>query len=131
MTQKLLGFLGENQSVNGSWVDKWHVSPYYSTGHALIALQGIDENMSSLAIEFLIKSQRHDGGWGFHRSTAEETFYVLQALLGVSGQDYSDVIRKAERYLRDQGNNFEALWVDKGLYCPINVTKSNSVIYEW
>jgi len=127
---KIISFLKEKQMPDGSWLDKWHISPYYCTGHAILALRKTEQSLTEAAVNFLLKSQRKDGGWGVSMSTHEETLYVLQALLSLRLNEYNEVIEKGKKYLRNSENGFEELWVDKGLYCPINVIECYNVTEE-
>jgi hypothetical protein len=37
-TEKVRKWLSGSRTDYGYWIDKWHVSPYYPTAHAVIAL---------------------------------------------------------------------------------------------
>ncbi len=84
---KILKFLAETR-INGTyWADKWHISPYYATAHALIAFEQLDlpppynrlvAELAGTAMEWMRYTQNADGSWGFYqRPTSEETAYVL------------------------------------------------------
>jgi halimadienyl-diphosphate synthase len=126
--KKILDFLHRVRQQNQYWVDKWHISPYYITSHAIIACLGYDDEMSQDSIEWILKKQRADGSWGMNISTAEETAYCIQAL--ALWQKYGKNlpegrITQAKMWLE---NNIDkplpALWISKALYCPDLVVKS-------
>jgi len=118
--QKVLTFLRESQSEEGFWLDKWHVSPFYVSAHVLIAGAGYDLPMAERIVNWFIKMQNLDGSWGFFSSTAEETAYVLQALVTWhrSGREVSrEVIRRGAVWLEDHSEPpYPALWIAKTLY---------------
>jgi halimadienyl-diphosphate synthase len=127
---KLVRFL-EKTIIDGErWVDKWHVSPYYSTGHAIMALSEVAPHILEGPIDWILRTQNQDGGWGaFDTSTSEETAYALQALVEyayrVEPLD-EKAMSKATCFLRSRlGDVFERLWISKGLYCPVNVVMSS------
>jgi halimadienyl-diphosphate synthase len=112
------------------WFDKWHISPYYLTATAVWSLQGVVDDLLPPRIQWILKTQRADGGWGYyHQSTAEETAYCLQALLywdrNVERID-SSTIHAAAQYLIDhvEDTYFPQLWVGKCLYMPRHLVRS-------
>ena len=111
------------------WVDKWHISPYYTTGHAIAALIDVEEGCVERAIDWMLNTQHESGAWGYNGGTVEETAYALQALLTyhrhVERIDPIPILRGM--YALDAlmlTDHLEELWVAKGLYCPINVVRS-------
>jgi halimadienyl-diphosphate synthase len=81
-------------------------------------------------VNWIIKTQRPDGGWGYYGgSTSEETAYCLKALLHwhahVDNVD-EDVLAVAANYLQyhldDQ--NYPPLWIGKCLYMPYYPVRS-------
>lgn len=129
-TEKVRKWLSNSQIDNRYWIDKWHVSPYYPTSHAVIALSGVDHELAMSATQWIIDTQRADGGWGYYnRSTAEETAYCLQALsiysLKVKPID-RNVIEKAKRCLLtfDFDNQMPDMWIARCLYTPIRIVES-------
>ena len=78
--RKILNFLLKHRMANGMWVDKWHLSPYYPTAHAIISCTGYEDEMVERAVQELLASQGANGAWGNPQPTAEETAYALQAL---------------------------------------------------
>ncbi len=119
---KILHFLQKARSREGYWLDKWHISPYYTSSHAIIACAGYANEMVLDAVEWLIQTQHPDGSWGIAASTAEETAYALQALWlwdqGVRRLP-REIFRKGRIWLEDhQSRPYDPLWVGKCLYCP-------------
>jgi halimadienyl-diphosphate synthase len=114
--------------------DKWHVSPYYSTTHAVMALSGLADHLIEDQIYWLCQTQQADGRWTFYpnfpRAAVEETAYALLALLVVQKQKSSiphDIIKRGMDYLTthyDHHQGLPALWVGKGLYHPLHITRS-------
>ena len=110
---------------NGSfWWDKWHASPYYVTGAALIALQGLDDDLAASRLKWILHTQNDDGGWGYlGQSTLEETAYCLEALLFWDGMVASidpAVLDAAAQFLGDNLDHlpYLPLWIGKSLYTP-------------
>ncbi len=129
---KLLAFLRRTIRADGSWLDKWHISPYYCTGHAVLALGELEPELTSRALGYLVATQNPDGGWGVTGgSTEEETAYALQALASQNSTGgYDKVIEAGQRYMSAGPRPHAELWVDKGLYCPIDVVESACLIWR-
>lgn len=127
--RKVLAFLRQNTKGDGFWYDKWHSSPYYATSHMIIASAAYDKDLCAKAVQWMLKQQRADGGWGFYRlPTAEETAYCIQALK-VWEQHGGDLppgqLELAHHWLRNHLNDpFPPLWIGKALYTPHLVVKS-------
>ena len=127
--QKVLNFLQKNRRSNEFWSDKWHASPYYATSHAIINCLGFDDEMSREAADWMMKTQKPDGSWGFfHFSTAEETAYCVQALAvwkRSGGKVPGAVFKLAAGWLKDHIDPpYPSLWIGKCLYSPENVIRS-------
>ena len=118
-----------NMQVDGRyWMDKWHVSPYYATAHAVIALIGIDDNLATSAVQWICDTQRPDGCWGYYdRPTAEETAYCLQAL-SIHDQHVApvdrEILARGREGLLACRSEIPAMWIGKCLYVPVNVVES-------
>lgn len=127
----ILRFLRATRIDERYWKDKWHVSPYYTTCHAVIALKDIDKSLAQAAIQWLQETQRTDGSWGIFSGTVEETAYCVQALLlyDASNQNHDVNMNGAIDYLKANRNqsHYPELWIGKGLYAPINVIKSSAL----
>jgi halimadienyl-diphosphate synthase len=114
--------------------DKWHVSPYYSTAHAVIALNGLADHLIEDQIYWLCHTQQEDGRWTFYpnfpRAAVEETALALLALLSVQKQNGSiphDIIKRGMDYLTahyHQHQDLPALWVAKTVNHPFHITCS-------
>lgn len=120
--------LRANRSHDGAWYDKWHISPYYTTGHAIEAVHGLDETLCRDAVDWLVRTQRPDGGWGIGGSSGEETAYALTGLL--SAEDHLDeaglaAIEAGAAHLAAWADTTEhpELWVGKSLYAPLLVIR--------
>jgi len=117
---KILRFLQNTKSTEGYWKDKWHISPYYTSAHAIMACADYASEVASDAVDWLIKTQKQDGSWGIFASTAEETAYALQALW-LWDQKVKHISRtcllNGKRWLEDhQEDEYDPLWIGKCLY---------------
>jgi len=125
---KILDFLKRTIRPEGYWIDKWHISPYYTTSHAIIACKNLDNDLCKKAIAWILRTQNANGSWGsFGHSTAEETAYAIQALVlwKKDGNDVSQqVIDIAAHWLKNYSDVLPPLWISKALYCPHLVVKS-------
>jgi len=127
--QKALNFLRASRDQHlPFWADKWHSSPYYATAHAIIACAGIDNELVSESVEWILKTQNSNGSWGTYLPTAEETAYAIQALW-VWDQKVASVpkgaLRNGARWLKENmDNTYPPLWIGKCLYSPNLVIRS-------
>lgn len=129
MIAKALHFLRGSRLQNAYWFDKWHISPYYITSHAVIATLNCDNELARDAIDWMLKTQQPDGSWGIYLPTAEETAYCLQALTAyhreVEAIDQGVLERAAEFLDRHyQSLDHPAMWIEKALYMPIHIVRS-------
>jgi halimadienyl-diphosphate synthase len=127
--QKLLRFLREIRAGTPFWFDKWHASPYYSTGHAIIACLDYDDEIASKAVQWILNTQNPNGSWGYYdMPTAEETAYCLQSLAvwqKHKGRMLNEVMNKGAAWLADHLEPpYPPLWIGKCLYCPELVVRS-------
>lgn len=125
---KILSFL--EHALSETWVDKWHVSPYYCASHLILALKSLNHPLMQRTFDFIYSTQNSDGGWGIRTSSFEETKYVLLALGAVSVEfQKNDMMNRARLFLssKEQKLNTE-LWVDKGLYAPLKVIESLNAV---
>ncbi|MFQ5612284.1 MAG: hypothetical protein ACE5H9_09150 [Anaerolineae bacterium] len=117
--------------------DKWHVSPYYSTAHVVIALSGLVDDLIEDQIYWLCHTQQPDGSWtfypGFRPAAVEETACALLGLLFVKKHGgpapgiLDDIIKRGMEYLSAHYDDHRALpdlWVGKVLYHPFHVTRA-------
>jgi hypothetical protein len=138
MKRACVDWLCSVQRVAGWWVDKWHISPYYSTGECLGALlssgvrtPAVDRAVSA-AVRWLLGSQSADGGWGFREhSTREESAYAVLALHryarraeGPTRAHAVAAIERATDRVRTRGDRPPPMWMGKDLYRPERVVRS-------
>jgi len=126
---KIASFLESSVRGGGHWQDKWHLSPYYVTSHAIAALHGVNDSLVERAVSWIVGSRKPNGLWGFGGGTREETAYALWALLY-----YGDHVSPVDPESMAEGLNWlaygeaplklEELWIAKGLYCPVKVVES-------
>jgi halimadienyl-diphosphate synthase len=141
---RLVDYVASQQIAEMYWLDKWHISPYYATCHALCCLRELDPERARKARPALDRArawirstQNRDGSWGFHgQSTAEETAYAVLALaVGSRGPiDRADwfhchhaihyLLTTLEPSSTGEHQGFPALWIDKCLYTPTLVVQS-------
>ncbi len=132
MVKKILRFLYSTRQAKGFWNDKWHISPYYSTCHLIIAGINYDYRLCKESVDWIMRTQQMNGSWGaFNQPTAEETAYCIQALMIWNfhgGKIPKDTIKRAVEWLEEhQEYPFRALWIGKSLYCPKLVVKSSII----
>lgn len=120
--QKAIRFLQQTQIAETLWFDKWHVSPYYATSHAIIACAGYADHLIRNSVDWIVRTQNSDGSWGHYMPTAEETAYSLQALILLKRKGYSistDMVRRGTVWLADHWTmQHPPLWIGKCLYYP-------------
>ena len=126
--QKIIHFLKRTKNDRHFWVDKWHSSAYYSTAHAIIAYAGVENDLVSQSVEWLLHSQNANGSWGTYIQTAEETAYALQALwtwnekvAKISKTAFRNGVRWLEEHIDPP---YPPLWIGKCLYNPNLVIRS-------
>ncbi|MEV6987361.1 prenyltransferase/squalene oxidase repeat-containing protein [Sphaerisporangium sp. NPDC051017] len=136
--RRLAAWLCARQRADGSWTDRWHVSPYYATACCALALGEFGGAASRrpvrLAADWVLSSQRPDGSWGLWDGTPEETAYALYQLLlaggGTTGsarsRRLSAAIERGQEYLLRSAGRVEdpPMWVDKDLYLPVAIVRA-------
>lgn len=130
---KALNILGRDLTTEYI-IDKWHISPYYSTAHAIISLTGLSDNIIRKQIKWLLKTQRADGSWTYYpdcpAAAIEETAHALLALMTVYEKKNNipfEVIERGICYLEKhyrQPEDLPALWINKALYNPYHIVES-------
>lgn len=129
---KILRFLDRSRSGGIYWIDKWHISPYYATSHAIVALNDTPHRpdsriaaMVSTAIDWIVRTQHEDGAWGFYGTpTVEETAYAVMALQYSRRRDGRSLgaIDRGLHFLHAwEASPRPALWIDKCLYYPTRI----------
>jgi halimadienyl-diphosphate synthase len=131
---KILQFLRAARHHERYWLDKWHVSPYYATSHAIVALAELPAPytqyatvMVDAAAEWIVRTQNADGSWGFYGTpTTEETAYAVLGLCAAPpSEQVTRAIEAGQAYLEaNQGLARPALWIDKCLYYPTRIVDS-------
>jgi halimadienyl-diphosphate synthase len=143
VAERVVDYILGQQVERLYWVDKWHVSPYYATAHALACLGELGPDLqprvgpaSARAKEWLRQTQNADGSWGFYGvPTAEETAYGILGLGTGGWDDLGERDRRrcaaALRYLRlapapeeIPESQLPPLWIDKCLYTPTLVVRA-------
>lgn len=126
--QKVLNFLKNVRTNEAFWFDKWHASPYYATGHSIIACADYANDLVDNAISWILRTQNSDGSWGYYTPTAEETAYCLQSLVTWKRCGHhvpSGILKRATEWLfRHRNPPYPPLWIGKCLYCPELVVRS-------
>ena len=136
----LLAYLADEQCDGMYWLDKWHISPYYATAHALCVLcqlpsehQFAARPLITQAAEWLRQTQNRDGSWGFYgQATAEETAYAVLALAALGTELDRRRCLAGARYLdsamaaspASEETCFPPMWIDKCLYRPTLVVRA-------
>ena len=126
--QKILRYLRKTQIDACMWVDKWHISPYYITAHAVIVFANYHLNLGKNSVHWMIETQNSDGSWGYQFPTAEETAYCLQALVVWQQHGFFvpiETILKGYCWLKNHLNDpIVPLWTAKTLYSPTLVVRT-------
>ncbi|MBN1119660.1 MAG: hypothetical protein JXJ17_01155 [Anaerolineae bacterium] len=124
----LVGWLRAQMKKDVLFDDKWHISPMYSVSHAVTAFAGIDDQMAQLCVSDLVEKQHEDGGWGFSRSTVEETSHCVLALTQAFEHGLLEdegVLERAADFLEvDEAGPEESLWIGKTLYHPEGIVEA-------
>src|SRR5258706_3575359 len=126
--QKILRFLKQKKGTNSFWADKWQLSPYYTTSHAIIACAGYADELVKDSVNWILSTQHPNGAWGTYLPTAEETAYAIQALWvwnQNSSKIQADIIKKGTEWLEENSDGqYPPLWIGKCLYSPNLVIRS-------
>lgn len=127
---KIMSVFRRTNKTGTFWWDKWHVSPYYLSSTAVMAMHGIATELAHSRLTWIMKTQNQDGGWGYlDHSTAEESAYCLEALLywdrAVERVDPA-ILGRACAFLSGHVSDtqFPSLWIGKSLYTPYYPVKS-------
>jgi halimadienyl-diphosphate synthase len=125
---KIMKYLQKSRCSAGYWFDKWNLSPYYTTAHAIIVCAGYADHLVSQPVDWILQTQNNDGAWGYQFTTAEETAYCIQALKiwqKNGGKIPSAIINNAIAWLKDHAEpSYPPLWIGKGLYAPNLIVRS-------
>lgn len=131
--EKLLHYLKREMHPRGFWIDKWHISPYYATGHAVFALCNTDPFLAEKAVSWILKSQHANGLWGENGGTLEETACAVQALMcyhqRVEPIDMKRMSKAVSALNLADSTLLSAhlldLWIGKVLYTPVRIAYSS------
>nr|WP_042190465.1 prenyltransferase/squalene oxidase repeat-containing protein [Kibdelosporangium sp. MJ126-NF4]CEL19361.1 conserved hypothetical protein [Kibdelosporangium sp. MJ126-NF4]CTQ94840.1 conserved hypothetical protein [Kibdelosporangium sp. MJ126-NF4] len=127
---KTVDYLIGQRKEGAWWRDKWHLSVYYATANTVFGLSRVADSRTTwpLTGQWLIDTQHADGSWGLGGGNAEETAYAVLALNALAAHVSvpARVWLDAEAYLAAHldDTSHPELWIGKGLYTPINVTRS-------
>ena len=128
LAKKIIAFLKRGQTPSGFWFDKWHISPCYTTAHAIITCKGYADELIEPAVKWMLSIQHANGSWGFYLQTAEETSYCLQALSvyrNRGGRIPPGILEKGADWLKKNRNPpYPLFWIGKGLYAGELVIRS-------
>jgi squalene-hopene/tetraprenyl-beta-curcumene cyclase len=121
-----LAYLRNTQQADGSWFGRWGTNYVYGTWSVLNAFLAAGETSKNSqtvrrAVEYLLRYQRADGGWGedggtywaerrglCKESTASQTAWALLGLMNAGEADHPAVARGVA-YLLER-RNAEGLW---------------------
>jgi halimadienyl-diphosphate synthase len=110
------------------WYDKWHTSPHYTTAHAIIIAGARAPDLIADSVQWILKTQREDGSWGWWCPTAEETAYCLQALSTCHHRGWKinrSVMARAATYLwQHLDEDYVPLWIGKVAFTPHHIVRS-------
>ncbi|MEV6520792.1 prenyltransferase/squalene oxidase repeat-containing protein [Longispora sp. NPDC051575] len=126
----VVDWLLDTQNADGSWLDKWHASPYYATACCALALaaHGGPTATASVAAaaRWVAGNQRADGSWGRWTGTVEETSYAVQVLLRAGDPAHAPAVARGRAFLvdHDDPDAYPALWHAKDLYAPVTVIRA-------
>lgn len=126
---QLQKWLGQQLKANkGVFSDKWHFSPFYPMARAIIALEGINDDVSQSCADWLVEQQYNNGGWGYYGyATPEESAFALHALSYYAKTKTLDtaIFQKGLKFLKATPDiPYEALWIGKVFYGPKAVVSS-------
>ena len=118
--QRGIEYLKNNQETDGSWFGRWGNNYIYGTWSVISALNMAGQDMNApylkQSIEWIVSTQRVDGGWGescnsywsdkndkitqekFNTSLPSQTAWALLALMA-AGQHNSDAVERGIKYL--------------------------------
>lgn len=96
-----VSFLFKTQSVDGFWLSRWYYGNYYGTYVCVRLFKKLNIQNENIfkAINYIINSQKSDGGWGLNeKSDPLNTAFSLLCLLLCKGD--TTRIKKAVKFLK-------------------------------
>ena len=126
---KATSFLLSHREVDGSWLDKWHASPFYAVYCATRALALHPDPRiqaeTTPGILWLMAQQRADGSWGQWAGSAEETAYAILTLIHSKIPGTREALRRGQAWIEAHyADPRPELWIGKQLYSPIRVVEA-------
>jgi halimadienyl-diphosphate synthase len=130
---RLTALLREHQRADGSWLDRWHASPFYATACCCLSLDEFGGAASRAVLARTLRwvrdMQRPDGSWGLWYGTAEETAYALQILLMTRAAREEPwvpavAVRGLARLALMEEGDDPPMWHDKDLYRPVSIARA-------
>jgi len=105
-----VAYLRRTQLADGSWFGRWGTNYIYGTWSVLCALNAAglphDDPAIRRAVDFLVATQRDDGGWGednatyadaphgtYHRSNPSQTAWALLGLMAAGAANHPATAR--------------------------------------
>jgi hypothetical protein len=129
--EKIATWLVGQQTPEGTWIDKWHASPYYAVRSCVSSLVHRADQPAVAAVDraltWILDTQRLDGSWGRWQATAEETAYAMRTLAAAQGRrEVAGALARGRAYLLGSMGVVEdtPLWHDKDLYQPTAVVQA-------
>lgn len=130
--ERIALWLRDQQQEDGTWIDKWHASPYFSTMRCAVALYEhagpAHRPTVNRAIGWILGNQHGDGSFGRWGGTVEETAYAVRTLLRTTVPGDTRAEGAAQRgytflleHLKD--TDHPALWIGKELYAPVHMVR--------
>ncbi len=124
VVSRALDWLRREQLPDGSWFGRWGTNYIYGTWSVLCALNAAglpaDDTAMRRAAQFLVATQREDGGWGednetyadaprgrYHRSNPSQTAWALLGLMAAGENDHPAVARGIAWLAATQGADGE------------------------
>jgi squalene-hopene/tetraprenyl-beta-curcumene cyclase len=107
---RALSYLRREQEADGSWYGRWGTNYIYGTWSVLCALNAAglshDDDTMRRAVEWLVSTQRDDGGWGedeetygdaphgrYKESTPSQTAWAVLGLMAAGAADHPATAR--------------------------------------
>lgn len=130
--KKILRFIRSTRHSDGYWLDKWNISPFYTTTRAIILCRGYDDELCQESVNWMLREQQENGSWGSYGvQSAEETAYCIQALKVWQmhgGIVPKEVLSKARLWLSMHCEPpYPCFWIAKTLYCTENLVQSSII----